>query len=310
MKKVFFSIFSLIFLFGFNGFAQEELLTPDETYMFTERDTCCLFLDYYKPAEGFNPAERPTIVFAFGGGFINGSRDDVYYNSWFRKLTENGCSVVSIDYRLGLKGVKKLGKTTIKPVEHAIKLATEDMISALAFLDANAEELGIDPSKIIISGSSAGAIAALQTEYEIYNRTPLASELRPDYKLGGVIAFAGAVFSRKGKLKYAETPCPTQMFHGTEDKLVVYDQIRCFNIGFFGSSKVAERMNKFGYNYQMFHYVGHGHELSAAFLKTYDKQIDFIENCVVKGQKKVIDKHIDDPSIEYWRDYTPKDLLK
>ncbi|MCQ2143342.1 MAG: alpha/beta hydrolase [Bacteroidales bacterium] len=308
MKKTIFSLIILSFLFGIGAKAQDRAITPTETFMFAERDTCNLFLDYYRPETGVTA--KPTIVFAFGGGFINGSKDDAFYLKWFKELVDRGYTVVSIDYRLGLKDQKKIRKTSIKPVEKAIKLATEDMISALAFLDANAEELGIDPTRIVLSGSSAGAITALQTEFEIYNRTPLASELRPDFTLGGVMAFAGAVFSRKGSLSYKERPCPTQMYHGVNDKLVEYDQIRFFNIGLYGSSRIAQRMNKFGYNYQCFRYLGYGHEISSIMDRTVDRQVDFLENCVVKGQKKVIDINIDDPTIEHWKDLTVKDLTK
>jgi len=310
MKKL---IFSLIFAVTavIYASAQDQAFKPTATYMFAERDTCCLFLDFYKPAAGVLSAGKPTILFAFGGGFITGSRDEKAYVDWFRKLTDNGYAVAAIDYRLGLKGQTKIRKTSFKPVQNAVKMAAEDMISAIAFLDANAEELGIDPTKIVLSGSSAGAMASLQAEYEIYNRTPLASELRPDFTLGGVIAFAGAILSNKGTLKYKETPCPTQMYHGVDDKIVEYDQVRFLNLGFYGSSRIAKRMNKLGYDYQIFRYIGYGHEIAAIMERTLDKQIDFLDECVAAGKKKVIDKHVDDPTIEHWRNFTSlKDLYK
>lgn len=310
MKKMIFLILSLIPFFGIRAEAQENTtLAPTETFMYAERESGQLFLDYYKPAEEVAKSPMATILFAFGGGFISGARDDQFYSGWFRQLVDLGYTVVSIDYRLGLQG-QKVRKTSFKPVENAIKMATEDMISAIAFLDANAEELGIDPTKIILAGSSAGAITALQTEYEIYNRTALASTLRPDFTLGGVMAFAGAIITRTGSIKYKQKPCPTLMFHGTRDKLVEYDQIKIFNLGFYGSSRIAQKMNKCGYNYQIFRYDGYGHEMSAIMGMTVDKQTAFIENCVISGKKRVMDIHIDDPTIPHWKDLTVKDLYR
>ena len=71
--------------------AQEEetkLINPDGTYMFEKRDDGELFLDVYSPAEGSETSidgkEKPTILFMFGGGFIQGQRDDASYHKWFK----------------------------------------------------------------------------------------------------------------------------------------------------------------------------------------------------------------------------------
>ena len=68
-------------------------MEPDGTYMFTQRDTCDLYLDIYGPAPGsetmYNGKRKPTILFVFGGGFISGSRAESYNLPWYRELTEN-----------------------------------------------------------------------------------------------------------------------------------------------------------------------------------------------------------------------------
>ena len=77
------------------------------TYMVAQRDTCDLFMDVYEPvAIPGDTLDRPTILFVFGGGFIMGRRDDPWVMPWFKLLNENGYRVVSVDYRLGLKGVR------------------------------------------------------------------------------------------------------------------------------------------------------------------------------------------------------------
>ena len=149
--------------------AAEPEITPDGTYMFVQRDTCDLFLDVYNPAEGsettFAGKAKPTVLFMFGGGFIRGTRDDEDYLGWFKKLTENGYRVISIDYRLGLKGSNKVGVAQVNVLDKAIHMAVEDLFSATNFIIDNADQLGVDPSEIVISGSSAGAISDMQAEY-------------------------------------------------------------------------------------------------------------------------------------------------
>ena len=153
--------------------AAEPIISPDGTYMFCKRDTCDLFMDVYNPAPKsetkFNGITKPTIVFMFGGGFIRGTRDDDSYHSWFKSMTEKGYRIISIDYRLGLKGSNKVGVAQVNVLDKAIHMAVEDLFSATSFIVDNAEELGVDPKNIVISGSSAGAITVMQAEYEICN---------------------------------------------------------------------------------------------------------------------------------------------
>ena len=281
--------------------AQETPISPDGTYLFAQRDTCDLYMDVYNPAKGSKTSidgkKKPTIVFMFGGGFIRGQRDDASYNKWFRQLTQNGYKVVSIDYRLGLKGSKKVGIAQVNVLDKAIHMAVEDLFSATAFMIDNAEALGIDPSNIVVSGSSAGAISVMQAEYELCNRTEWTAELPEGFNYAGVMSFAGAILSRKGKVKYTEDPCPTMMLHGTSDSLVPYRQIAFFNLGFFGGGKLVERFKKFDYNYNMYHFNGYGHEIAGAMETTLDLQIKFLENNVMQKDWRVIEAWVSDPDV-------------
>ena len=295
--------------------ARQAPISPDGTYLYAERDTCDLYLDVYNPAKGsqtsLNGKAKSTIVFMFGGGFIQGTRDDAGYNKWFRMLTQNGYRVVSIDYRLGLKGSNKVGVAQVNVLDKAIHMAVEDLFSATVFMIDNAEALGIDPSNIVISGSSAGAISVMQAEYEICNRTSWASVLPSDFNYAGVMSFSGAILSRKGKVKYAETPCATLMLHGTADSLVPYKQIAVFNLGFFGGGKLVERFKKFNYNYNMYHFVDYGHEIAGSMETTLDLQLKFLENNVMQGDKRVIEAWVSDPDV--YKGYGPqsrKELYK
>lgn len=278
-------------------------IEPDATYLYTRRDTCDLFMDVYDPAPGTgftaDGKKKPTVIFAFGGGFATGSRNAENYMPWFKAMSDNGYRIISIDYRLGLKGYDKVGVGQVNELDHAIHIAVEDMISATAYILDNADALGVDPSCIVISGSSAGAITALQTDYETCNRTAWAAPLPDGFRYAGVISFAGAVLSRHGKLKYATEPAPTLLMHGTDDSVVPYSQIKIFNLGFFGSSKVAERFEKFGFTYNIFRYSGHDHEIATAMYETMPEQLMFLETNIIRKERVCIDASVEDPSIRF-----------
>ena len=289
-----------ILCFAFSS-AAEELLSPSKTYMFAQRDTCNLFLDIYDPAAGsqtlFEGKEKPAIIFMFGGGFIQGTRDNASYNKWFKQLTSNGYRVISIDYRLGLKGSNKVGVAQVNVLDKAIHMAVEDLFSATNFLISNASELGINPNNLIISGSSAGAISVMQAEYEIANKTAWAKVLPEDFNYAGVMSFAGAILSREGKVDYKNSPCPTLMLHGTADGLVPYEQIAFFNLGFFGGGKLVERFKKYDLNYNMYHFIDYGHEIAGSMDTTVDLQMRFIETNIIQGKKRVLEAWVSDPDV-------------
>ena len=176
-------------------------------------------------------------------------------------------------------------------------MAVEDLFSATNFIIDNADQLGVDPENIVISGSSAGAISVMQAEYEIANRTQWASVLPQNFNYAGVMSFSGAILSRKGKVKYETAPCPTLMLHGTADKLVPYKQIAFFNLGFFGGGKLVERFKKFGYNYNMYHFVDYGHEIAGSMSTTVDLQIKFLENNVMQKKNRIVETWIEDPNV-------------
>lgn len=281
--------------------AQEHSITPDGTYLFVQRDTCDLFMDVYNPASGSNTTafglEKPTVIFMFGGGFIGGARDDADYHKWFRQMTENGYRVISIDYRLGLKGSNKVGVAQVNVLDKAIHMAVEDLFSATNFILDNADQFGVRPDNIVISGSSAGAITVMQAEYEIANNTAWASVLPAGFNYAGVMSFSGAILSREGKVDFKNEPCPTFMLHGTSDKLVPYNQIKLFNLGFFGGGKLVDRFKKYGLNYNMFHFVDYGHEIAGSMGTTLDLQIKFLETNVMQKKMRIVEAWIDDPDV-------------
>ncbi len=282
--------------------AQDNLLKPDVTYKFAERDSLRLLMDIYYPADGsemtVNGVNKPTILYVFGGGFKMGHRSSNDVKGWFKLLTDEGFTVVAIDYRLGLKDVTRMGVGQQKTLHKAINMAVEDLFSATKFILEWPETLDIDPSSIVIAGSSAGAITALQAEWELCNRTELASVLPEDFRYAGVMAFSGAVFSNKGSVRYRHLePATTLMFHGTSDKIVTYKQIKFFNLAFQGSSKIAREFKSKGYDYNVYRFKGNGHEIAAAMEYTFPEQLRWLETNVIGQEERTIDATVNDPSI-------------
>ncbi len=274
------------------------------TYMVAQRDTCDLFMDVYEPAViPGDTLQRPTILFVFGGGFIMGQRDDPWVLPWFKLLNENGYRVVSVDYRLGLKGVPMRFDLfhliqSANYTKKAVDMGVEDVFAAVRYLADHQEELGVDMDNIVISGSSAGAMISLSSELEACNRTVRAAILPEGFHFAGVMSFAGAIMSDSGKPEYKRTPCPQLLIHGTEDGAVAYEKMGFGRWGMFGSSYLVEKvLEPAGYPYQIYRYVGHTHDMAANMMANWPEEKRFLEVSVMGGNKLVIDCSINDPTM-------------
>ena len=247
-----------------------------------------LYLDHYR-AEG--EGLHPCVLFAFGGGFSHGNRADERYMPYFEMLLSEGFDVVSIDYRLGM--AYTLDKTEdVGPLEGAwamyrsVNMAAEDVLRATSYIHANAVKMGINIAQIVVSGSSAGAIAVLQAENHIVNRARAAKILSADYNYAGVVAFAGAIYSVLGEPSWRDMPCPIMMFHGNADRNVPYRKATILATGFYGSDYIAEQLHNRGatYYFHSAHYRDHDLALSP-LTDNHDEIRSFLRRCVLQGEK-------------------------
>ncbi len=96
---------------------------------------------YYRP-KGSRDAERvPALVFFHGGGWVIGDPDT--HDVICRWLTNaGGFAVFSVDYRMG--------------PEHKFPAAVEDCMAVTQWVAAGAGGRAIDPSRLAVSGDSAG----------------------------------------------------------------------------------------------------------------------------------------------------------
>lgn len=185
-------------------------------------------LDFY-PAIGRESA--PCVVMVHGGGWDSGDRGQLpAVNHW---LARQGYAVAAVSYRLAP------GFRWPAP--------REDVQAALAFLKANAGELGIDATRFVLLGRSAGGQIALTTAYTAgdpairgviglyapsdlifgYVNTTENDMLRSPalmrQYLGGSPEAARANYESASALFHVgpRTP-PTLLLHGTNDALVWY----------------------------------------------------------------------------------------
>lgn len=142
-----------------------------------------LRLDLYLP-EG---AERPPVaVYLHGGAWLMGHRAE--FAERLEGLAAHGLAVASIDYRTV--------NIAPYPAQH------EDILRALAWVEANADEYGLGRGPVVLMGSSAGAHLAALTAFRLddparvgafvglfgrYNLMPGAPKARPGLEVPTVI---------------------------------------------------------------------------------------------------------------------------
>lgn len=123
-----------------------------------------LYMDVYEPV-GDTATDRPVVIFAFGGGFVQGSRTDWYVREVCEFFAKAGYVAVANDYRLGIDPLEILFLQHMRIFFRPM----QDMRATVQYLKADYAELGdnfrIDTARIIIGGASAGAITALMTAY-------------------------------------------------------------------------------------------------------------------------------------------------
>ena len=236
-----------------------------------------LFLDLYTPV-GDTLSHRPTIVFAFGGGFIIGSRNQPDLPRLRDYYVPRGYNLATIDYRLGFNVTS--GASGLRAVYRGV----QDMRAALRFLAENCDQYAIDTNHIVLMGSSAGSFIGLHHAYMDENERPPETYGIPgeNQDLGcadcsGNNAYNNqyvrpmAVINRWGAIGDTNWIEPTLRdsiplisFHGTNDNVVPFGTGYPFSIPLFppvyGSSVIHQRLENLGVHNQFIPLQGAGHE--------------------------------------------------
>ena len=290
--------------------AQEVVKT---THHYATHDGHELLLDRYDTTIVQEEC-RPCMIFLFGGGFKQGTRDHEIYIPYLERLAREGIVAVSIDYRLGLKLYPPTGGkvSMVKALANAVTVAVEDLYGATNYIIANAEAWHINPELIMISGSSAGAITVLQAEWLRCNGEEIAEALPEGFRYAGVVSCAGAIFSTSGKPKFEHKAAPMLLFHGTSDSNVPYDKSSIAGIGFFGSKHIVKHLSKAHSPYYFYSAEYVTHTLAATpFIDQQELILQFINDYVLRGKQLFIEATIYDPTIpQRPTSFSPMDYIR
>ncbi len=140
--------------------------TSDVTYGTAtnlELQNVTLKLDVYQPPASDSVSARPAIVWVHGGSFSGGDKTSPELVDESNTFAKQGFVNFSINYRLEPGGCSASNATASCVL--AIQEATQDAQTAVRFVRTHASTYGVDPDRIAIGGSSAGAITALQVGY-------------------------------------------------------------------------------------------------------------------------------------------------
>lgn len=107
-----------------------------------------LALDFYRPTRA-DAKPAPCVLVVHGGGWDGGDRAEIaHFNHW---LAGRGYAVASIDYRLAPK--------------FQWPAPRDDVAAAIAFLKKNSASLGLDATRLVLFGRSAGGQIAEAVGY-------------------------------------------------------------------------------------------------------------------------------------------------
>jgi predicted esterase len=224
-----------------------------------------LTLDVYTPKND-TLKKRPLVVFIHGGGFVNGDKRTGYSKTVSEYLTKRGFVVASINYRLGVEAPR----SNINYFESMIR-AVQDGKAAVRFMRKNASQWGIDTSKIIISGGSAGGMTALHLAYLDQKEVPSFIDLAKNGSMEGSSGNEGfsskvhAVVNFWGSMANVnwiqKNDVPVFNVHGTADKTVPFDSSYSYHGFTHGSSIIYEQALRQGVSTGIKLSEGLGHTL-------------------------------------------------
>ncbi|MDG1855286.1 MAG: alpha/beta hydrolase [Verrucomicrobiales bacterium] len=253
--------------------------SPDQKVAFKKFKESSIKLHVFKPAKWKSSDKRTAIIFFFGGGWTGGTPKQFYPHC--RHLSKKGLIAISAEYR-----TKK--SHNVEPMQ-----CVEDGKSAIRWVRANANLLGIDPNKVVAAGGSAGGhVAACTGTITGFESGDLKFSSVP----AALILFnpvcdtspAGYGNNRLGKNWKKISPLhhinkktpPTCIFHGSADTTVPINNVLQFK----------KRMDEIGLRCELHSYDGEKHGFfnfgrgdGTAYSDTVSKMDSFLESLGLIG---------------------------
>ena len=209
-------------------------VTPNITYITASGVE--LKLDFYRPAQASGPL--PTAIFMHGGGYRVASKKEASALS-VMPYVQMGWNAVNVEYRPS--GV------ALAPA------AVEDARCALRWVVQNAKMYGVDTSRIVVTGQSAGShlalmtglvpesagfdrncpgaeplkVAAIVSWYGVFDYTTLVDDPTRDYAVTWIGGQPNRkdVAARVSPMTYVRAGLPPVIaIHGDADPIVPYEQ--------------------------------------------------------------------------------------
>lgn len=239
-----------------------------------------LALDVYRPS-GDSLALRPLMIFVHGGSFIGGVRNDPFMRDLCISFAKRGFVTATVSYRLGID-LSNFTNLNIEFIKATLR-SMQDVKAAVRFMRKevaqNGNPYGIDTSKILLGGYSAGAISAIHVA--LLKDTTLATQLVRDLirEVGGLNGNSGnagyssasaGLFSLAGAVLDTALVTldlvPSLHIHGTADQVVPYGLGYASNSGFpilevYGSSLLHARLQHRGAQSELITLAGVGHDI-------------------------------------------------
>lgn len=262
------------------------------TYTYKKYENEKLKLDYYKPKK--IKGNLPLIIFVHGGGFSGGKRNDKHIINFAKFLSKRGFAVASISYRLTMKGIGFGCNINSKDKINAFNSVSQDISFAIKSILKKKRRYKVDPKKVILVGSSAGAEAILNLAY-VYNNKILPQE----FKFAGMISLAGAI-TTMDHINF-KTAIPTQFFHGTADRLVPYNIAAhhyCNKndsgyLPLFGAKAIANKLKSLNKSYYLYTVKNGDHSWNGRPLNECREEIlDFLFYDVLAHKNRQTEKEI------------------
>lgn len=264
-----------------------EITSEPITIIYKNVGSTELKLDLWRPVLGGEGIA--TIVFAHGGGWVSGFRNQPNIISWCRFLSARGFTVASIDYRFAYA--------------NKMEDILEDFSDGVSFIRQGAEELGLS-HKIILLGLSAGghlalyhasfntfvpnpdAMKGIRGVVAYYSPSDLKDLFSPEDKsffvrfgagtaLKALPRFDEDVYEHFSPINYfSSRMIPVLAVHGKLDEVVPY----------FSSVKMINRLKDLGINCRLMVHKTGGHSFE---VKLKDYRTTLILEETVRFMKKL-----------------------